>query len=173
MAFVPIMMLAVSAASTAMAAYGKIQQGKTEAANAHAQESAANYNAAISTQNANTAGQVATSRELQQRRQGQQQLGNMRAAQAEGGGFGGTNAGVANQSAVNSEMDALNTRYSGVLQSNNFRNQTALDVYQGKVAGANATSAKQAGYWGAATDIVGGASKFYQTGYNMGSWGGG
>ena len=163
MAFIPIAMMI---ASTAMAAYGSIQQGKVASANAKAQQSAYNYNAAIESQNASTAGAVATSREQQVCQQNQEQMGNIRAAMAEGGLNGGTSTGVANQSAVSGEMNALNTRYAGILQSNNFRNESTLESYQGRVAGVNAGQAKQAGYWGAATDILQGASSMYayQTG---------
>jgi hypothetical protein len=161
MAFVPI---ALMVASTAMAAYGSIQQGKTASVNAKAQQSAQNYNAAIENQNATTAGAVATSREQTVRDQNQQRLGQIRAAMAEGGS---TNADVLNQSAVAGEMNALNTRYSGILQSNNFRNQSGLESYYAKVSGVNASQASQSGYWGAATDILGGASQMY--GYQTGT----
>ena len=47
MAFIPI---AIMVASTAMAAYGAVQQGKVANQNDKAQQSAENYNAAIDTQ---------------------------------------------------------------------------------------------------------------------------
>src|SRR6185295_10363756 len=91
-----------------------------------------------------------------------QQLGNIRAGLAEsGGGEAGTNAGVLNQSEVNAELDALTTRYQGVLGARSYTAQAGLDIYQGKVARVNAGAAKKAGYWGAATSLIGAAGSIY------------
>lgn len=178
MAFVPIVMMAASAA---MSAYGAIQQGNVASQNAKAQQQAENYNAAVNIQNANQAGMLASSREQMQRSNTAQQLGQMRAAMAEsGGGFTGTNAGVERQSDINAELDALSTRYQGVLQSRGYSAQAGLDYYQGRVAGVNATQAKTGSYFGAAEALLGGATDIYgyQTnsriprgfgGYRMGS----
>lgn len=162
--------IAMAVASAAMKAYGSIQQGKTEAANYKAQAAADNYNAVVNTQNAQQAGMLASSRELAQRQNDAQQLGNIRAGLAEtGGGESGTNAGVLRQSEVNAELDALTTRYQGVLQSRGYQAQAGLDIYQGKVAKVNAGAAKRAGYWGAASQLLGGAAQAF----SMGSAGGG
>jgi hypothetical protein len=159
MAFIPIALMVVSAAMTA---YGKIQQGNTESANAKAQANAMDYNAAVNTQNAQQAGMVATSREQQQRANQAQQLGNIRAGLAEsGGGETGTNAGVLNQSETNMELDALTTRYQGVLGARTYNAQAGLDIYQGKVSRVNAGAAKKAGYWGAASSLIGAAGSIY------------
>jgi hypothetical protein len=162
MAFAPLIFMAASAA---VAAYGQIQQGKVASANAKSQEQAAYYNATVNQQNAQQSGMEASSRELAQRNNQAQQLGNIRAGLAEtGGGETGTNAGVLNQSEVNMELDALTTRYQGVLGARAYNAQAGLDYYQGKVAHVNAGAAKQAGYWGAASSLLSGASKMY--GYN-------
>jgi len=158
MAFVPIILMAASAA---MAAYGSIQQGKAESANAKSQASAQRYNAEVQTQNANLQGAMASARELQVRRQTRQRLGNIEAGMAEGGGFGGTNAGVLRQDAVNGEMDALDTRYSGILGARNSSLQAQEDIFQSKVSDVNAKNAKTAGYWGAGTALLKGASSIY------------
>jgi len=165
--------VAAMVVSAAMKAYGQIQQGNTEAANAKAQANAMDYNAAVNTQNAQQAGMIATSREQQQRANQAQQLGNIRAGLAEsGGGETGTNAGVLNQSETNMELDALTTRYQGVLGARSYNAQAGLDIYQGKVARVNAGAAKKAGYWGAAAGLIGSAGSIYSAGASSGMWGG-
>ena len=159
-------------ASTAMKAYGAIQQGNTMSANYKAEAAAENYNATVNTQNAQQAGMLASSRELMQRENQAQQMGNIRAGLAEtGGGEGGTNAGVLRQSATNMELDALTTRYQGILGARSYNAQAGLDIYQGKVAGVNASAARQSGYWGAAANLIGGAGQVYGAGYSTGLWG--
>lgn len=165
MAFVPLIVMAVG---TAMAAYGSIQQGKTQAANAKSQAAAERYNAVVNTQNASQASAEASAREMMVRSNNEQRLGNIRAGMAENGGFGGTNAGVLRQDTVNAELDALSTRYTGVMQNRAYTQQATLDTFQSKVAGANAGAYRSAGYFGAATALVQGASRMYgsnQAGY--------
>lgn len=157
--FVPLVLMAASAA---MAAYGKIQQGKVESANAKAASQAQVYNAQVNEQNSQQAGMVASSRELLQRGNQAQQLGQMRAGMAETGNIGvGSNAQLERQSEVNAELDALTTRYQGVLQSRGYKAEAGLDYYQSKVSRVNAGAARQAGYWGAATELVKGAASMY------------
>jgi len=167
MAFAPLIFMAASAA---VAAYGQIQQGKVASANYKSQEQADIYNATVSTQNAQQAGMLASSHELAQRANQAQQLGNIRAGLAEsGGGESGTNAGVLNQSEVNMELDALTTRYQGVLGARSYNAAAGQDYYQAKVAKANAGPARQAGYWGAASSLLKGGSQMYN--YNSGGSG--
>ena len=156
------MFLALTAAATAFQVYGQIQQGKVAAANAQAESKAENYNAAVNTQNAQQSGIVASSRELEQRANNAQQLGNIRAGLAEtGGGEAGTNAGVLNQSATNMELDALTTRYQGVLGARAYTAQAGLNTYQSKVAAANVGPARGAGYFGAASSLLRGGAGAY------------
>ncbi len=168
--FAPLIFMAASAA---VSAYGQIQQGKVESANAKSKEQADYYNATVNTQNAQQSGMVASSRELQQRSNQAQQLGNIRAGLAEsGGGETGTNAGVLHQSEVNMELDALTTRYQGVLGARAYNAQAGLDYYQGKIAKLNAKGAKQASYYGAASTLLKGAASVYGAGAAAGYWGG-
>lgn len=170
MAWFPVAAIAVGAA---MKAYGEIQQGSAASANAKAQANAATYNAVVNEQNAQQAGMLASSRELAQRANAAQQLGNIRAGLAEsGGGFEGTNAGVLNQSEVNAELDALTTRHQGVLQARDYTAQAGLNYYQAKVARVNASAAKRAGYWGAAAGLIGASGGIYGYGATQGWWGG-
>ncbi|HEX3122467.1 MAG TPA: hypothetical protein VHQ21_04130 [Rhodanobacteraceae bacterium] len=167
--FVPI---ALMAASAAVSAYGKIQQGNVDSANAKSAASAARYNAGIEDQNRSLAGSMASSRELQQRTQDMQTLGNQRAALAEGGQLGapGT-SGITRQSAINAEMNALNTRYEGVLQSRNAANAESQYAYKASVYDINARQAKQGGMFGAASSLISGASSIYGYGAGKGYWG--
>lgn len=159
MAFVPIAMMAASAG---VAAYGAIQQGNVESANAKSAAGAARYNSAIETQNANLAGSMASSRELQQRGRDMQTLGNMRAAMAEGGQLGTPGADkLSRDSAINAEMNALDTRYSGILQSRNATNAASQYAFESRVDMANAGAARRSSYFGAATDLLAGASNIY------------
>jgi hypothetical protein len=169
MAFVPI---AFMVASAAVSAYGAIQQGKVNSANAKAEASASRYNSAIEQQNAGLAGSMASSRELQQRTSDMQALGNQRAALAEGGQLGTPGAQeITRQSAINAEMNALNTRYSGILQSRNATNSAAQYSYRSRVYDVNASQATQAGTIGAATSLLKGASNVYGYGAGQGWWG--
>lgn len=161
MAFIPI---AMAVAGAAVSAYGAIQQGKTQSANYKAQSQADLTNAQINTQNANTAGALASSRELQLRSRQAQELGNIRAGMAESGGEGGTNAGVLRQDETNMELDALNTRYQGILQSRGYNIQSSEDVFQSKVAGVNAGAARTGSYFSAASSLLSGASRAYGMG---------
>jgi hypothetical protein len=167
--FVPIILAAVGAA---VSAYGAIQQGKAQSENAKAQASASRYNSAIEQQNESLAGSMASSHEQQQRMSDMQTLGSQRAALAEGGQLGTPGAQqITRQSAINAEMNALNTRYSGVLQSRNAANAAAQYSYKADVYDVNARMATQAGEMGAATSLMKGAQSIYGYGAGMGSWG--
>lgn len=94
----------VAAAGLAMQVLGGVQSAKS---NIHSLEDQA------STSNAQGVADEATVR-----RNSQFELGKQAAAIAEnGGGYGGTNAGVMKDSHVAAEMDALNYRYRGLMRS--------------------------------------------------------
>jgi len=171
MAFVPIVLMAASAA---VAAAGAISASHAQAASYKSQEQAARYNATVNMTNANTAAGAASANELAQRRVNDQRMGAMRAQAAEGGGgFTGTNIEVLDQSARNMEVDALNTRYRGQTQAYGMLANANLDEYQAKVADMNAGSAITAGYYGAASSALGAASNYYNyRSLNYGSYGG-
>jgi hypothetical protein len=62
--------------------------------------------------------------EQTQRRSARQLMGAQAAAIAQAGtGWGGTNAGVIEQSAINAEMDALNIRYGAATKAFNLKQQ--------------------------------------------------
>jgi hypothetical protein len=73
--------------------------------------------------------------EAMQRRSARQLMGEQAAAMAQaGGGAGGTNAGVIEQSAINAEMDALNIRYGAATRAFNLREEGRAAKRQGKAA---------------------------------------
>lgn len=149
-------------AATAVSAYSAYQGGKAQEAGYKAQAQADEYNATIQSQNAAVARQQANAREEAQRRQARQVLGEQRAALSQAGiGLSGSAADIYGQSAANAELDALNIRYEGELDSRGLLAQSELSTYQGKVSGMNAKSAKQAGTLSAASTALSGASQAY------------
>ena len=139
--------IAVTAGSAIMGAIGSISQGQ-------AAGNAADYNAQVSRNNALTATRVAAAKEEAQRRQVTQVEGEQTAAIAQAGiGFGGSAADIARQTRINEAMNALNIRYEGQTQSQNYRSQADLLSYQ---AGQDRT----AGYLGAGSAILGGVADY-------------
>lgn len=72
-------------------------------------------------------------------RQSRMALGRSTAAAVEsGGGIGGSTGAVLHQNTVNAELDALNTRYAGVLRRDSFDEQAKNDRFEGQNAQASA-----------------------------------
>lgn len=135
-----------------LSAYSAISQGMQANANAKNQAAAAEYNAAQGQANARTALQAANANEEQQRRTARQFLGQQRAALSESGlGLDGTGSGIYEQSALNSELDALNIRYEGQQQANAFKTGAALDMQSAKATRASGKNALTAGFINAGT----------------------
>lgn len=127
-------------------AIGSVQQG-------NAAKSAANYNARVAENNATLARQQAAAQEEQHRRLARRQLGQMRAAYgASGVTMEGSPLDILAQSAKDAELDALNIRYGGELKAQGLESEAVLERYRGE-------SAQRAGYMGAATGLLSGASK--------------
>lgn len=99
---------ALASAGTALGAIGALSQGRAAGA-------AGDYNARL-------AQAEAESRERAQRAESERRMGNLRASI---GKSGATSAGtpllVLAESAANAEIDALNTRYGGAVQSSLYR----------------------------------------------------
>lgn len=99
------------------------------------------YNAKVMGQEqANTVNQAAAQEGLV-RRNSREQLGRQAAAfGAAGVGYGGSSEGALDQSAVNQELDALNTRYKGAITGWGYGAQSQIDQSQaaghGLMAGA-------------------------------------
>lgn len=102
MAFLPAMLPYASAAASAV---GAIKQSQ-----------AADFNAKVDQNEANLSVDQANAQEGMVRRQGREALGRQAAAfGAAGVGYGGSSETALDQSAVNSELDALSTRYKGAI----------------------------------------------------------
>lgn len=175
MAVLPLIAMAGSAASAAagsMSVMSMVSAGVNAAgalASGAAKASAARQQAAVAERNAqlanNQAAQVYAqnvNREEAQRDQSGQQLGVQRAAVAESG-FN-PNAGSALdtqvQSVRNAELDALQTRYQGILQGQSLEDQATQDRFTARTARANARNSMIAGGISAASSLLGGLASY-------------
>ena len=140
---ITIMMVA-----TAVTAVGSIAQGNAAAAQQQSAANAANYNAQVNENNAQTALQAASANEDAQRRKSAGDMGRLRAGMAENGiGLdSGTATDLTEQSAMNAEMDALNIRYQGKTQAQAYKSGAALDRMQSEQSMSNASAARTSGY---------------------------
>jgi hypothetical protein len=118
--------------ATALTAAAAIRQGQ-------AAKAAANFNAQM-------AEKVSGQKESLQRTLSQQRMGAIRAGIAKSGArTEGTPLMVLAESAANAEIDALNTRYTGQMESSMYRARGAND--------------RRAAYWNAGTSLLTGASR--------------
>jgi len=150
----------IMAGSAVVSAIGAMNSADASAANYNAQADAAAANATIARQNAASALAVSGSRVDADRRKSAMLLGQQRAALLGAGiGADGSAADVIAQSTGNAELDALNEGYSGRLQANNYLNQGLMADAQSGAARQSASNAEDAGFFGAATSLLGGAAK--------------
>lgn len=116
-----------------LAAAGAAYQGITSA-------QASTYNAAVAKQEQGNAINQATAQEDLVRRNSREMLGRQAAAfGAAGVGYGGSSETALDQSAVNQELDALNTRYRGAITGWGYGVQSQLDQQQAKEQGVAST----------------------------------
>lgn len=154
-------MMFAAIAGAVLSAVGSIQSANAQAANADAQAQAANYNAKVAENNAMMTRQQASAREDAMRRQARVEAGKARAGIAQSGlAASGSMLDVYDQSALMTELDALNTRYEGEVQARGLIAQSQLDSYQAKVAKMNGKNAKTAGYINAASSLLSSASSY-------------
>ncbi len=159
MAFLPV---ALAVASTAMSVVGAIQQGNAQEAQYKAQAQAQDYNAKVSENQAIAANQQTAAREDAERRQRRIALGSARAAMSETGlTDSGSIMDMFDQSAINSELDVLNTRYEGNMAAKGFNDQAVLDRYGAATARSNAKAASSAKWVNAGSALISGASSAY------------
>lgn len=139
---------AVSVASTLFGAIGQYNQYQ-------AQSKANAYNAAIARQRSEQALSVVNQREESQRRFSRLRAGERIAAIGQSGtGTGGSNADVERQSEIMAELDALNIRYEGQVESTGLLNQASLEDYYSKANKSNARSALIKGAFGATGQLL-------------------
>jgi hypothetical protein len=135
-----------SIAMVGLQTLGVISSAGAAQASARSQQNASNYNAVVDAQKSESALQQAGLNEEQQRRRSAMALGAAAAGLSESGiGLDGSGGNMFKQSAQNAELDALNIRYGGKLQSLGYKNQAVLDKYSADVAGSNANAAVMGG----------------------------
>lgn len=158
--FVPLLAAAgggsaLAGAATVLSAVGTIAGGYAQSNQLKAQAQADRYNALVSRQKSEATLSAANQQEEQQRRSARLAAGERRAAIAQSGaGLGGSSADIDRQSEVMAELDALNIRYSGQLQSTGLMNQANLDEASARANKKAARSAVTSGYIGAATGML-------------------
>jgi len=157
------MLVAASAASTAMSVVGSMQQGRAQAANYGMQKRAAQHNARLAEQEAQQAREAGLQNELGVRQDTSRQMGALRAAVGESGFDAASGSGMAvqQQAAQDMEMQALSARYGALLQGYGGESQAGMDRYSARVAGRSGRNARAGGYMGAATNLLGGAVSLY------------
>ena len=137
--------IALTLVSSALSAYSTVQQGK-------AQRDAMNYSAQVNEINAQTASIETAYNEDVARKQLRQRLSRQLVAQGEAGIAGNTFADRSYlQSVESGSADILNIRYKGLAESENYRNQAALNRFSGTSAYNNARLSSY-------TQLVGGAA---------------
>lgn len=127
-----------------VAAYGAIQQGQ-------AARAAANFNAAVERNNAETSRQEALVASMQQERENRLRLGAIRAAQGKAGGTqaSGSVLDVIGDAAAQGELQRQRIIYAGEQKARGYDASAILDTMQGK-------QAEKAGYLRAGTELLGG-----------------
>lgn len=152
---------AIFAAAAVVSAYGKYSEGQAQEEAAKSQSQAAEYNATVSTQNAQIARNNSSIREELQRRKARSILAQQFAGTAQAGiDFSGTAADVFSQSETMAELDALNIRYEGDLQSRGLLAEAAGERYQSEAALVNGKNARTAANISAAGSLLQGASGY-------------
>jgi hypothetical protein len=148
------------AASAVVGAIGAMDSANASASNYNAQAQAAQTNATIARNNAAGAQRAANANEEASRRKSAYALSQQRAAIGQSGvAFEGSPLDVLGTSAANAEMDALNIRYQGQVQANNYLNQGMMSDAQASAATQSASNAEDAGELGAATSLLSGGAK--------------
>lgn len=156
--------------STITGMMGAQQQANAAEAQAKAEQQAAEYNATILRNNAQSENDATTQRENQARFKSDLLAGRDQAMAAESGaGMDGSNLDLMRQNAVQAELDALNIRHAGQAQSSNLLAQANLQDYQGKVAGMRGQQARQSGKLGVMSALISGMGRTFQSGSSSGA----
>ena len=119
-------------ATAAVGAVGSIASGEAQARQQESQAAAANQNAIMARQQAESTLQAANANEEAQRRKSAVEMGRQIAGMAENGiGLdSGTATDLTEQSSMNAELDALNIRYQGQSQARALKYEAATDDWQ-------------------------------------------
>lgn len=140
--------LVLSLVGTAAQVASTVQQGRAQGRAYEAQ-------ASVDEQNAKMKAKETSLNEDTLRRKQRQDLARIAGAQNEAGLVGGTAFGSYLNSFKNAEQDALNLRYEGMSQVQNYKNSAMLNRAYGKQARSNARSSAWAtGITGAASSLI-------------------
>lgn len=151
------------AASAGLGAVSQYQQGRANEANANAQAGAAFQQAKLSRMNAENVARQANAREELQRKQARIAIGNQLAASAQSGlQLNGSNADLLEESLTNAELDALNIRYEGQVNSTGLLNQANMQDFEAANYRSQAKQARRAGIMSAAATLTGAGYKASQ-----------
>lgn len=143
----PVTAGVMAAASTGLQVVSSITAGNAAARSA-------NWNAAQMDAQAARTLRATNAQEEALRRQQAKELGRERAAWGQSGlAVSGSPLDAMTESARLAELDALNLRYGGIVQANDLRNQAQSTRWEGRMA-------RRAGYIGAGTALLSGASQF-------------
>jgi len=145
--------MVTSMAGTLMSVQGQLAQGS-------AQKKWGEYNAQVAERDAESARQSAEYEAGLKRREGEKILGTQRALFGKAGvTFEGSPLMLMEQTAADVEMDALMIERGGVLTSQRYQSEATLSRMKGQAA-------SRAGYYGAGTTLLTGASQAATT-YGM------
>ncbi len=156
-------------ASLALSAVSNLVSGISSSKQQSAQSQLAKNNAEVARENAQNAFNVGIQREEQVRRNSAQQLGAQSAAAAESGFVSNSGSMLSTQvqSAGQAELDALQTRYQGILQGQAYEDQASNLESQAKVLASNSTDSLINGVIGAGTSALMGYSQFARLGAGL------
>ena len=147
--------------STAFNALGAIGESRAMSAHYESSAEAAKHNANVQNMNAQRENQEGAARELAQRRAAAQRTGSLAASLSQSGLYGGTSVGVLDQSLMNAELDALNTRYNASSRANAYRQDAINSLYEGKNYEMYAKGARNSAWGGLLSSVLGGATMAY------------
>jgi hypothetical protein len=135
-------------AAAVVSAAGAYKQGK-------AAKAAAEYNAALSRQNAEVVREQTAQNVKQADREAYLRLGKIRAAQgASGGAQEGSVLDILADTAAQNEIDRQDIVYRGALAERGYTNAAALDQFEG-------SNAQRQGTMAAGAELLGGAANTY------------
>jgi hypothetical protein len=127
-AFLPAVIAAVAPYAAAAGAAATVYSGVK-------QSQAADYNAQVQRNEQRLATDQAAAQSNLVLRQSREQLGRQAAAFGSAGvGYGGSSEGALDASAINGELDVLNTRYKGQIAGYGYGVQASIDQQEGKTA---------------------------------------
>lgn len=151
--------------TTVLAAGGQFMGGMQQAGQTQQAADIAGYNAQVAAAQARNAARVGAANEAAQRRKNADIIGQQAAALAEaniGGASAGSGYDVIRQNQAQLELDALNTRYQGLLNRTALNQQSRMYSFESNQLNQQASQQKLGAYLGAGTALLGGASKYTQ-----------